>query len=122
MLVHDPPGRPAGHLRRLIEQTGSNVRQLTAAAGVPENRLAYWVKPGTALTRMPTMQQIHELAQIIGCSSGEVYRAFRADVDGALELPDELSADERALLTAYRRLGDRDRPKALQILKILNGE
>ena len=114
---------PAENLRRLIERTGSSVQQLTAVAGVPENRLAHWIKPGTVLSRMPTMIQIHEIAQILGCTPQEVYHAFRTDVDGAAAVLDgDLPADERELLAAYRRLDEGDRRKVLQIVHVFTGK
>lgn len=116
---------PAEHLRRLIERAAPDrsLRQLTAAAGVPENKLGYWVKPGTTLSRMPTMTQLDEIAQIIGCDIRDVYHAFRADVDGAAAaLAPELPDDEQALLAAYRRLADTDRPRVLRIIKAFNAE
>lgn len=115
---------PAEHLRALIERTapGRSVRELTAAAGMPENRLGYWTKPGTELNRMPTMAQLRDLAQIIGCETGLVYEAFRKDVDGEAELDQGLAVDERALLATYRRLGEADRRRFLQIGRVLHGQ
>lgn len=116
---------PAEHLRRLIDRVapGRSVIQLTAAAGVSENKLAYWLKPSTRLTRMPTMWQLHEIAQIIGATTEDVYHAFRLDVDGAAAVLDgSLPDDEQAMLTAYRQLSDADRARALSILRVLNGE
>lgn len=108
----------------LIERVapGRSLRALTAAAGVSENKLGYWLKPGTTLSRMPTMEQIHEIAGILGCKTSEVYRAFRADVDRGAVLDDDMPDDERALLVAYRRLGEGDRRKALRIVELLSGE
>lgn len=115
---------PAEHLRALIERTapGRSVRELTAAAGIPENRLGHWLKPGTVLSRIPTMAQIREIAGVIGCDAKEVYRAFRADVDGDAALDDDLPEDERALLAAYRRLDEPGRRRIIAILAVLGAD
>lgn len=105
----------ADNLRALIERErpGESVREITAAAGVTESRLGYWLRPSTDLSRMPTMTQIHEIARIISCAPGKVYRAIRADVDGEMVLHDELTSDERSLLAAWRQLDDEGRRHAL---------
>lgn len=97
------------------------MRELCAAAHTPENKLAYWLKPGTSLTRMPTMTQIAELAQIIGCTSNAVYRALRADVDGQAALEPGLTKDERMLLSTYRGLDEANRRRLLRIASGLDG-
>ncbi|MGH2371677.1 MAG: hypothetical protein ACRDI2_26190 [Chloroflexota bacterium] len=115
---------PAEPLRKLIEEVapGRSVRQLCADAGVPENRLGHWLKPGTQLVRMPTMWQIRDIARILGCRNKQVYRAFRAAVDGAGMLDDDLPDDEQAMLVAYRRLDAGAQRKALQIVELLSAE
>ncbi|MGH3627102.1 MAG: helix-turn-helix domain-containing protein [Sciscionella sp.] len=112
---------PAENLRRLIERMapGRSVRQLEEVAGAPQ-RLGYWLKPGTRVTRMPSAEQLQELARIIGCTLQEVYRAFRADVGMDMELADDLADDERRLLREYRRLSGPDQRKLHAILKILH--
>ncbi|MGH3836935.1 MAG: hypothetical protein ACRDSF_14745 [Pseudonocardiaceae bacterium] len=111
-------------LRRLIDRVapGRSVRELTAAAGVPENRLGYWLRPASNLVRMPTLKQIDEIAAIIGGEPSDVHRALRLDVDGECLLDEGLSDDERALLAAYRQLLRPDREKLVKIARVLRGE
>lgn len=120
----------ADPLRELMEKyaPGCSVRQLTRAAGVPNERLAYWLRPDTVFTRMPTVTQIVEIARIIGAPPGETYQVFRKIVDPGAYLDDDvmlgllLNEGEQELLAAYRRL-----PRALQccvvrIVKLLGEE
>lgn len=115
---------PAEHLRALIkrEAPGRSVRELEEAAGVPKGRLGYYLKPGTKLDGLPKMHRIHELGQIIGCATDEVFRALLADIDGEASLDADLPDDERELLAAYRRLGEPDRHRLRQIADVLHGE
>lgn len=108
----------ATHLRELIDRTapGRSTEQLTAAAGVPETRLTFWLR--STPRRVPTIDQVKEIAGIIGCTTAEAYRAIRADVDPDAYL-DDLPDDERLLLAAYRRLNDTDRRRALAMIEVL---
>jgi transcriptional regulator with XRE-family HTH domain len=99
-------------LRKLVERTGRSARALTEAAGVPQNRLAYWLRPDTVVRRMPTVSQMEEIAGILNdadpvppVSLVEVSRAFAAAFGLVL---DDISEDEFALVVAYRRLSERD--------------
>lgn len=108
------------HLRELIDRTapGRSTKDLTDAAGVPESRLTFWLRSNPR--RVPTVDQVVEVARIIGCKTSEAYRAIRADVDPDAYLDEALSDDERELLATYRRLrGDADRQRAIAIVKIL---
>lgn len=99
----------AEHLRALIGRAapGRSVRSLTNAAGIPHNRLAYWLRPGTDPDAMPSMTAMRDIATALHCELAEVARAFAADI--GLDLSEDLlTPDERALLADYRALGARD--------------
>lgn len=110
---------PEHPLRALIDRynPGKSTLAVTTAAGVSENKLGYWLKPGTKITRMPTMDQMREMAQIIGCSVSQVYMVFRLLVDGSAELVDGLSDEERDLLATYRSLSGRERERLRRVIR-----
>lgn len=72
---------PADHLRALIQNLhpGASVKQLTDAAGVPNNRLAHWLRPSTVVEDMPKTAIMKEIARILGCAMIDVAEAFAAD-------------------------------------------
>ncbi|MGH3978432.1 MAG: hypothetical protein ACRDRZ_05460 [Pseudonocardiaceae bacterium] len=110
---------PAEHLRQLIARVAPqrSVRQLTEAAGVPQGRLAYWLRPTTVVTRVPPWPTLSDIAQVIGCEVAQVYHAFAADA--GVDIDDDLTDDEHALLRAYRSLDDADRRKLHAIIEVL---
>lgn len=113
---------PAEHLRQLIarERPGVTAAQLCREAGVPANRLAHWLKPGTELVRMPTKDQLLDIARIIGCRVELVYHAFRLDV--GIDIDVDLPCDERAVLASYRHLDESNRARARRLLAALGDE
>lgn len=72
---------PAEHLRALIHQLhpGASVKQLTEAAGVPNNRLAHWTRPSTEIDGVPKTDICKEIARILRCDLIDVVEAFAAD-------------------------------------------
>jgi hypothetical protein len=109
---------------RLIDDhaPGVSLRELCARdpkSQVKEHRLRYWTNPSSQPKRMPSMDLICGLAELLRCSVNESYRAFRCTLDPAAYIGDpELAQDERRLLAAYRRLGNKhDRDRAIRFLE-----
>lgn len=69
-------------LEALIKARNPNVsiRELAEAAGLPQNRLAYYLKPGSHVERMPTAETIELIAQAINATPREVFLAFSEDL------------------------------------------
>lgn len=72
---------PAEHLRALVREIHPNVsvRALEAAAGVPEGRLSYYLKPSTTV-RTIDPEVVKEITRILGCDVIDVVEAFASDV------------------------------------------
>lgn len=105
----DVPSVPARHFAALIQRRhpGVSIRQLTEAAGLAENKIAYYLKPSTVITRIPPAETVAELARALHCEPVEVVRAFAADVD--LPWSDgAITDDERDLLRMTRQLAPRE--------------
>lgn len=137
---------PAEHLRALIKELHPDVtvRQLTLAAGLDPNRIAYYLKPSTDLEQMPRTSVLKEIARALQCDLALVVEAFAADLglpwganDGqeasllrrfrqfnhvgrASVLRMVNSSDERLLLFRYRQL-DRDAQQTLQKVTLSMG-
>jgi transcriptional regulator with XRE-family HTH domain len=75
------------HLTALIasHHPDKSIREIARAAGVPQNRLAYWVKPGSNIARMPSVGDLNSLADIIGCKPSELFIAFALDLGYPIE-------------------------------------
>jgi hypothetical protein len=69
---------PAEHLRALIQELhpGATVRQLTLAAGLDANRIAYYLKPSTTVDRMPESPVLKEISRALHCDPVMVVEAF----------------------------------------------
>lgn len=59
---------------------GRSVRRLEQAAGLAENRLAYYLKPGSTVRHIPSVETLSSLAHAIGCSDHVLFRAFAEDL------------------------------------------
>jgi AraC-like DNA-binding protein len=71
--------RPA--LRALFEKhyPGKSIRRITRERGVPEHLVTKWFKKTTNTTRIPDLDMLGLLAEVIGCPVSQVFRAFRSD-------------------------------------------
>lgn len=69
-------------LERLITARNPNksIRELTERAGIPHNRLAYYLKPGSKIERMPSAETIEVIARAINATPHEVFLAFGQDL------------------------------------------
>jgi transcriptional regulator with XRE-family HTH domain len=110
----------AEHLRALMDRyaPGVSARALCRRAGVSESRLNWWT--GGRATRPPTLEQRAELARVIGCTAHEVHVAIQLDQDPHAELADGLDADERELVSTYRRLTEPERVQLRRIAAVLH--
>jgi hypothetical protein len=59
---------------------GSSLRQIALEAGLAENRIGYYLKPGSKITRLPEKSTITAFAEALGCTEREVIEAFLADI------------------------------------------
>jgi hypothetical protein len=59
---------------------GQSLRQVSLAAGLPENRLGYYLKPGSKVTRLPEKATIAAFARALDCTERDVIEAFLADI------------------------------------------
>lgn len=113
---------PCEHLRALIQELhpGVTVRQLTLAADLDANRIAYYLKPSTHIDVMPRMAVMKEIARALGCDVTDVVEAFAADV-GVPWGPPMDDPDLRSLIRTYRRLSDADRTTLRRVALSLAG-
>jgi DNA-binding phage protein len=75
------------HLAALIARCkpGLSVRKIAEDAGLAHNRLAYYLKPGSKVTRLPEKDTIVAFARALGCTEKEVIDAFLADIYGVTD-------------------------------------
>jgi hypothetical protein len=112
---------PCDNLRDLMEEInpGVSTRQLTRAAGVDNNRLAYWLKPSTVVDSMPSLAVCKEIARIIGADLAQVVEAFALDIGypwGALDDP-----VLREIARLHQRMTADDRTTHLAVCRSLAG-
>lgn len=111
---------PAEHLRALIHQRrpGQTVRQLTLAANLDLNRIAYYLKPSTKLEQIPKLDSLNDIARAIGCSVAEVTEAFAADckIPWGPPLDDDRLA---AIVRLFRMMGDADKAVLVRLAHAL---
>lgn len=113
---------PARELERLLERLhpGVPVRALERGAGLPHDRIQHWLKPGTAVSRLPPPDAIREIARALGCSVGEVLHAFNDSLPEPLPLRD-LAPEEAELLDRFRFLDRHDRASLLLVAQSMQG-
>jgi hypothetical protein len=107
-------------LEKLISRVapGRSVRSLCHAAGMPQQTLAYWLRPSTNVDRMPPLQKMREIAICLpGADITDVSRAFAEHI--GLPLHDDLTDNEHALLLRFRQLSHGDQERVLMIVKAL---
>jgi len=111
---------PAKELSRLIERLhpGVAVRRLEEDAGLPTDRIQHWLKPGTAVNRIPPPDAIFDIARALSCTATEVAHAFNDSLPRPLPLRD-LPPDEQTLLDRFRQLSTHDRASLLAIAQTL---
>lgn len=113
---------PAEHLRALIQELhpGVTVRQLTLAAGLDANRIAYYLKPSTTVDRMPELSVLKEIARALHCDLAMVVEAFAADC--GLPWGPPMSDPELArLVRRWQRLRPADRATLQRVAQSLAG-
>lgn len=113
---------PAEHLRALIHERrpGVTVRQLTLAADLDPNRIAYYLKPSTHIDQMPKVAALKDIARAIGCDVVDVAVAFAEDTGVPLGPP--LDDPELArLVRLWRRLDSADRATLARVAESLGG-
>jgi len=104
---------------------GESVAELCRKAGVPYNRVAYYLRPDFQLRKPPTWTRMTEIAKVFGCDKNEVKRAFdaaMAAVDPGYfgDSGDDLPADgEDRLITAWRNLSKDDQARVVVIAEAL---
>lgn len=114
------------HLRALTARYAPGVapKELCRQAGQPEHQLAYYLHDKNRFNRRPpSVERCETIAKIIGggCTAGEVFRAIMQDLDTPAELLDDLlDADERELITSFRRLGPVQRVYLRRIAAVLD--
>lgn len=115
---------PAEHLRALIKQLhpGVTVRQLTLAAGLDANRIAYYLKPSTAeIDQMPKVTVLKEIARALHCDLALVAEAFAADVGIPWGPPVTQDSELGELLRQYQRMNPQDRGTLCRVAQSLAG-
>lgn len=70
------------YLRALINdyRPGQSVRHIERTSGLAENKLGYWLKPGSSVKRMPNPATVNEIAAALGCVPRDVFLAFAYDL------------------------------------------
>jgi hypothetical protein len=113
---------PAEHLRALIHERrpGVSVRQLTLAADLDPNRIAYYLKPGSNVTQIPALDALKDIARAIGCDVVDVAVAFAEDIGIPLGPPID-DPEVWQLVRLARRLGSADRATLLRVAESLGG-
>jgi transcriptional regulator with XRE-family HTH domain len=95
-----------------------SVRQIAEQAQVPHHRIAHYLKPGSNVTRLPTVDTMHLIATALGCDVAEVSRAFAADLGLPLD-GEKLSPTELDLLYLWRHLDENVQQILLRTLRDL---
>ena len=113
---------PCEHLRALITDLhpGKTVRQLTLAADLDPNRIAYYLKPSTHIDQIPRVTVLKEIARALHCDVSLVVEAFAADVGVPWGPPLE-DPGQRALLRRYARLSEADQLTLQRVAESLAG-
>lgn len=113
---------PAEHLRALIQEMkpGVTVRQISLAAGLDPNRIAYYLKPSTDVDAMPRPLVMKEIARALGCDLARVVEAFAADV-GLPWGPPMDDPDLLRLINRYRQMKEQDRETLQRVAQSLVG-
>jgi hypothetical protein len=116
------PPRTMPHFRALISDLHPNVtvRQLTLAAGLDANRIAYYLKPSTHIDQMPKLAVLKDIARALHCDLGLVVEAFAHDLGIPYGPPLE-DRNARRLLVMYNRLVPRDKGTLLRVAQSLAG-
>lgn len=57
-----------------------SIIEIETEGGLAENRLGYYLKPSSKVTRIPRVETINLLARAIGCSPATLFRAFAEDL------------------------------------------
>lgn len=60
---------------------GMSIRQIEQAAGLSENLLGYYLKPGSHVVRIPTVATLEEIARALKCTPEQVFLAFALDLE-----------------------------------------
>lgn len=117
-----PQPKTAPHFRALISSLhpGVTVRQLTLAAGLDPNRIAYYLKPSTHIDQMPKLAVLKEIAGALHCDLGLVVEAFAHDAGLPYGPPLE-DPGARRLLLAYNRLSPADQETLQRVAQSLAG-
>lgn len=113
---------PCEHLRDLIRDLhpSTTVRQLTLAAGLDPNKIAYYLKPSTHIDQMPKLPVLKDIARALHCDLGLVVEAMANDAGIPYGPPLEDPAARRLLL-AYNRLTPSDRETLQRVAQSLAG-
>jgi transcriptional regulator with XRE-family HTH domain len=109
------------HLADLIarSQPGRSLNEISDAAGLPRNRIGYYLKPSSKVATVPSVDTVQAIAGALDCDPGEVLRAFVADLYGP-RLAVAIEVSENELLIAYRKLDDSGQRAVLRLVQDLS--
>ena len=100
-------------IRAIRKEMGLSQRELAQKIGSSQKSIDLWEKEKSE----PTAKFICALADCFGCSTD--YLLGREDDFGNVNIQSDLSEREKALLSAYRRLQEREKAQASAFLYFL---
>jgi hypothetical protein len=117
--VTERPQQAFPHLRALIVecQGKKGLAKIAEDAGFPANRLLKYTRTGknaASTSRMPTGQEILDLAEMLDCKPARVHDALRRDLPDYL-FENDHSKEAHELLVAFEAMPPANRRAALEL-------